>query len=165
MRLYGMQGQDGRKLTWPLLEQAVRDFWDLSELPEVVRNAKGKPFFPEKPELHFNLSHSGGYALCALGNSPVGVDIQMIKPWKTRLLDRVCSPEERRWLRERGDRDGDFALIWAKKESLCKQRGTGLVFPLCEIQAEGEIFTFYQGEDWRGAVCALEPGPEKIVWV
>lgn len=165
MRVYGAWGHNGRTLARPLLERAVRDCWGLEALPEVARTARGKPFFPKNPALHFNLSHSGGYALCALGERPVGIDIQIIKPYKTRLLDRVCSPEERRWLRERGDRDGDFAQIWAKKESLCKLRGTGLQFPLGELRAEDEIFTIYQGEDWRGALCALEPGPEEIVWV
>ena len=163
MRVYGARGGDGRTLAWPLLERAAWEYWGLKSLPEVSRTERGKPFFAERPELHFNLSHSGGYALCALGESPVGIDIQVVKPFKTRLMDRVCSPEERRWLVERGDEE--FARIWAKKESLCKQRGTGLTVPLRELRAEREIFTFYRGEDWRGALCALEPGPEEIVWV
>jgi len=165
MRVYAAKGQNGRELAWPLLERAVRDCWGLARLPEVGRTDRGKPFFVRRPELHFNLSHSGGYALCALGESPVGADIQVIRSWNTRLLDRVCSPEERRWLAERGDRSEDFALLWARKESLCKQRGTGLVFPLDRLRAEGEIFTFYHGEDWRGAVCGWEPGPEEPVWL
>lgn len=165
MRVYGTKGQNGRTLAWPLLERAVREMWGLEELPELARTERGKPFFPKHPELHFNLSHSGGYALCALGDSPVGIDIQIIKPFNARLLDRVCSPEERRWLRERGDQDGDFAQIWAGKESLCKQWGTGLQFPLGELRAEQEIFTFYQGENWRGALCARKAGPEEIIWI
>ena len=68
-------------------------------------------------------------------------------------------------VRERGDQDGDFAQIWAGKESLCKQWGTGLQFPLGELRAEQEIFTFYQGENWRGALCARKAGPEEIIWI
>lgn len=165
MRVYGTKGENGRTLAWPLLERAVRDYWGLSRLPETARGPRGKPFFPQAPQLHFNLSHSGGYALCAVGESPVGVDIQVVKPWRARLLDRVCTPEEREWLARRGDRDGDFALLWARKESLCKQRGTGLTFPLNSLRPEGEFFTDYQGEDWRGALCAAGPGPEEIVWL
>ena len=53
-----------------------------------------KPYFPRHEELHFNLSHSGALALCALDAAPVGVDIQVIKPLRPALPRRVCSPRE-----------------------------------------------------------------------
>ena len=34
----------------------------------------GKPYLTGYPEIHFNISHSGGWAVCALASMPCGVD-------------------------------------------------------------------------------------------
>ena len=49
-----------------LLAELVKTEYGLSPLPETAREESGKPFFPGFRALHFNLSHSGTLALCAL---------------------------------------------------------------------------------------------------
>src|SRR5688572_22315652 len=39
----------------------------------------GKPFIRGARELHFNLSHSGDAALCAVSRREVGIDVQRIR--------------------------------------------------------------------------------------
>ena len=40
---------------------------------------KGKPYLKGREDLHFNISHSGNFVLCALGECPLGVDIERHK--------------------------------------------------------------------------------------
>ena len=47
--LYGAEGLTERKQAYRLLEEAVRLRWGLDALPELGREARGKPFFPRQP--------------------------------------------------------------------------------------------------------------------
>ena len=58
-----------------LLRHALLEEYGLTELPRVETGEKGKPFFPERPQLHFNLSHCNAALACALDSTPVGVDV------------------------------------------------------------------------------------------
>lgn len=182
MILYGMtQLTSNVEAQW-LLENAARRHWALEQLPKQSRGERGKPYFPNNPQWQFNLSHSGTMALCALSEHPVGVDIQMVRPWRERLLDRVCTSEERVWLRSRGDRVEDFAILWAMKESVGKQSGYGLPYPPSKLSVpvpeegadrmeqpicrRGELWLrVYSGEGWAAAACGLEQPPQAIAWL
>ena len=83
--IYGVKGEDGRALDWPLLELAVREQWGWSALPPVERSPRGKPLFAGKHDRWFSLSHSEGIALCALSSAPVGVDVELVRPRRTTL--------------------------------------------------------------------------------
>ena len=100
MVIYGARDLTARSQARDLLAQAAAAEWGLSPLPDIARHPGGKPYFPDHPSLHFNLSHSGGLALCALDAAPVGVDIQVVKTLRPALPRRVCSPEELAWLEE-----------------------------------------------------------------
>ena len=63
-----------------LLRQALREEYGLTELPRIETGEKGKPFFPERPDIHFNLSHCQTAVACALDASPLGVDVQELRP-------------------------------------------------------------------------------------
>ena len=98
MVIYAARDLTCRSQARDLLAMAVRETWGLSPLPEIARREGGKPYFPRHEELHFNLSHSGALALCALDSGPVGADVQIIKEWRPGLPERVCSPAELDWL-------------------------------------------------------------------
>ena len=59
-----------------LLRRALREEYGLGELPKIETGEKGKPFFPDHPEIHFNLSHCKYAVACALDRAPVGVDAE-----------------------------------------------------------------------------------------
>ena len=92
--IYGVSGGDGRALAWPLLSYAVRDAWGMERLPTVKRSPRGKPLFAELPDRWFSLSHSGGLALCALSGSPVGVDVELVRPRRPGLPAYALSKTE-----------------------------------------------------------------------
>ena len=89
-----------------LLEMALREQLRGEQirnlLESVAEEPCGKPFFPGRPELHFNLSHSGHMAALALSPRPVGVDIQEVTHFGESLLKYVFSDDERGWIRSAG---------------------------------------------------------------
>ena len=133
MDLYLCQNISRREDAYSLLAYAVRRRWGMEHLPAIARSEQGKPHFPDHPDLHFNLSHSGNYALCALDEHPVGVDIELIRPHHPRLSQRICSAEELAWLDGQEAPLSALCQLWARKEALVKYHGTGLTIPLRDI--------------------------------
>ena len=126
MVIYHAKGLTARSQARDLLALAAAEHWGLSPLPQIARREGGKPYFPKHEGRHFNLSHSGDRALCALDGAPVGVDIQLVKEWRPSLPRRVCAPDELAWLEGRSDLWSAFALLWALKEARVKESGQGL---------------------------------------
>ena len=93
--LFGMQGEDGKRLSRPLLRRAAALAWGWRALPELARSGRGKPYFRHWPERWFSLSHSGGLTLCALSDDgPVGVDVEVERPRRPGLMAYALSPAE-----------------------------------------------------------------------
>ena len=176
MVLYGTKNLTDDRQAYDLLTEAAEEHWYLSPLPEICREAGGKPFFPGLAHRQFNLSHSGSMALCGLDSAPLGVDIQVVKQWRTGLPGRVCCQAELDWLGRQPDPQLGFAILWALKEARVKQSGLGLRTQIREIhiplpeQWDSPVlldqlwFRVYTGERWAAAACALTPPPEKILW-
>ena len=166
----------GTGKAYELLEELLAAEYGLPGLPELERQAGGKPFFPHRPDLHFNLSHSGDLALCGVGVAPLGVDIEVIRPRRAGLARYICSPEEYAWYEELGGDWESLYTIWTLKEARVKCTGNGLrqrpetiavprLGPGQTGELEGLIFRSYAGNGWRGAVCCVPPEepPERIL--
>lgn len=87
----------------------------------------GKPRivnFPKK----FNLSHSGDYVVCAVGDGEVGTDIQKWVPGKERMAERFFAPAEWKLLQELSgpQRTEVFYRLWSRKEAYGKYTGQGI---------------------------------------
>lgn len=101
----------------------------------------GKPeVLPEQNlgQVHFNVSHSGGLGLIAVGpEQPIGVDIEEIRLdiEAEALAERFFSNRERASLRAApdGDRVPAFFACWTRKEALLKATGLGLSLPLSDF--------------------------------
>ena len=94
-------------------------------LPEdSIRYAElGRPFVRGREDLFVTLSHSGDYALGAIGPSPLSVDIQDHDGGTEAIVRRAFSPREQSWYRAAGDEAGRrqrFYDIWCRKECLAK---------------------------------------------
>ena len=159
--IYGVKGDDGRALGWPLLGLAAREQWGWAALPPVERSPRGKPLFAGLADRWFSLSHSGGIALCALSSAPVGVDVELARPRREGLFDYALSEAE--W----EDFDGtweDFYRLWTLKESWCKREDSSL-FPPREVRLPPPCpHKSYTGEGWRAAVCCEDEPPREILW-
>lgn len=165
IRLLGTQTEEkaGREAAHRLLAFAVSETWGLNELPAIDRSEMGKPFFPDLPQLHFNLSHSGPLVLCALSDEgEVGVDIELIKPRRPRLPRYVMSDDEFSAF------DGsweEFTRIWTLKEAYTKYLGRTIWSPASIPVPPPVPYRCYSGDGWRASLCAANTPPEEICWI
>ena len=86
------------------------------ELPPIRLTSLGKPYFPDFPEVHFNLSHTTGAVLVALSGEPVGVDIEHIRPVSERAMRRLADVTTER----------AFFQSWVRREARAKRSGAGV---------------------------------------
>ncbi len=148
-----------------LLASLLVEAGGVEPLPGIERTEKGKPYFPDRPDLHFSLSRSGSLSLCVLGPAPVGGDIELVRPRSERLPRYVLSDREYTWFAARGSQWEDFYTLWTLKEARVKRTGEGIFRrPAREVAAplmepgtrlvwEGARFAALGGEGWRGALC------------
>ncbi|MGI5970978.1 MAG: 4'-phosphopantetheinyl transferase family protein [Oscillospiraceae bacterium] len=118
-----MTGSEGGLVRAARLYTGLRD----ESLFITSKTASGKPFFTRLPDVHFSVSHSGGYWACAFGPSPVGLDLQIHRECDAmKLSRRFFHPDEDAFLLGRGYKFEDFFYIWAAKESFVKYTGEGI---------------------------------------
>jgi 4'-phosphopantetheinyl transferase len=118
----------------------------------------GKPLLVDFPRVHFNLSHSGDWAVCAVAeDGPIGVDIEEMRPLPDydELAARVFSAEEMRRMAAASDSLRTFYDIWTKKEAVIKADGRGLAMPLPSFHVP-EDASGVSRPDGRWAVRALD---------
>ncbi|MCM1531484.1 MAG: 4'-phosphopantetheinyl transferase superfamily protein [Bacteroides sp.] len=96
----------------------------------MARTAQGKPYLAGYPDFFFNYSDSGETLVLATGGSPVGVDVEQMRPRGLEgVLERFFLPEESLPVRQaqgEQERTAQFFLLWTAKESLLKYVGCGL---------------------------------------
>lgn len=116
-----------------LLLRGIESFGLEKNLNDLKFTQYGKPYFDDDDAICFNITHSGGFVLCAIGDEvdSLGVDIEQIKPinfvdfrnvWTDSEWDLICKQDER-----------IFYDFWTKKEAIIKAHGQGLSLNLREI--------------------------------
>lgn len=90
----------------------------------------GKPFLVDS-NIRFNLSHSGEWVVCALGNSEVGIDVEEIKAIDFKSVYKQFSESEIQLLDNIAtqSQSDPFYRMWTLKESYVKYKGLGLRCP------------------------------------
>lgn len=89
----------------------------------------GKPFFPQCPDIHFSITHSGVWWLCAFGPQPVGLDLQQHERCDFMSIShRFLHKDENLFLESSGYEN--FFDLWTAKESYLKYTGQGLTADL-----------------------------------
>lgn len=99
---------------------------------EFEYNEYGKPFV-KGVDIHFNMSHSGRYALAAVSDSNVGVDIERRRSNRINVAKRCFCKEEYEYImaaESEDEREERFLEYWTLKEAYIKYIGAGLSIPL-----------------------------------
>jgi len=94
----------------------------------LIFGEKGKPHIGNLSDVHFNISHSGHYVVCAVAPSEIGIDVERIRKVNLRVAERFFSPSEIHDLMacEEENRMQYFITLWTIKESYLKAIGRGL---------------------------------------
>jgi 4'-phosphopantetheinyl transferase len=142
---------------------------------------KGKPHIENLSEVHFNISHSGYYVVCAVAASEIGIDVERIRKVNLRIAERFFSASEIEDLMKHHEteRMHYFITLWTIKESYLKAIGRGLTqhlnsFTIIKKQnsyqltgnKEAEkysIETHELAQDYRMAICSPQPFEPSVI--
>jgi len=159
-----------------LLRQALQQ-WGVEPHRQILtQNPWGKPQLAETALPQFSLSHGGGWAVCAVSDTPVGVDVE---------APRCTMAVAKRWFHENEIRAAEalpqaqqadaLLRIWTAKEAFLKALGRGLTLPLdsfvVRLDDDGALLLqSYSDEPWqlheytldgaRICLCTTESCPE-----
>lgn len=140
----------------------------------VERDAHGKPSLSAHPEWNFSVSHSGLWSVCALAETPVGVDVEKIRPMRVlEIAKRYFTEKETTLLSalDEPERTTAFFRLWTAKESVLKAKGTGLSGGLSSVPiGYGDVLQApapwllreYSLPDHCFTVCGVEEFPREI---
>lgn len=81
----------------------------------------GRPYV-NGDHVYISISHSGDAVACAVNDSPVGIDIEKIRPIERKLIEYVCTAREREYVLAAEDPQLRFFEVWTAKEA-CFKRG------------------------------------------
>ena len=152
-----------------LLRYGLREANAEYDYSRIKKNDRGKPFIENMP-LHFSISHSGDWVVCAVSSAEVGCDIEEIQSSKMQLARRFFCPEEYAHLlaqKSEAERRTLFYRYWTLKESFIKATGLGMALPLnkfcikpgepvCVGQSlDKRSYSFAEFEDIPGYRCAV----------
>jgi 4'-phosphopantetheinyl transferase len=122
----------------------------------------GKPHLPAGYPLHFNVSHTDGLAVFAVGHARVGVDVERVRPIPDAdgLVTRFFSRRECAQFHALPpvERPAAFLRAWTRKEAVLKAIGRGVQsLDCCDVTfGENEPPALLELEGDRDAGCRWE---------
>ena len=150
---------EGKKL----LEKALWDAFGLElQKEEIAVGSCGKPYLVQHPEIHYNISHSGCYVVCAVSGSEVGIDIQEKRVIALDKIGRkIFSPEEYREFLKSEEKQDIFFRQWVRIESYLKWTGEGITRKLTDLKMDGWHQFLHMNKHY---MCAIwSQGPLSII--
>ena len=137
-----------------LAKTAIRQTFSIPIPCQHIIFDEGKPYLKDFPDVHFNISHSGKYAVCAVSDVPIGADIQKIHTGYTpELSARVCSEAEDIQIKRSPSPAAEFTRLWTQKEAVVKMYGSGIARGNIKNCIKNENIVTYQFEDYFLSVC------------
>ncbi len=132
---------------------------------EVSEN--GKPAVRNSENLHFNLSHSGAWVVCALDTDEIGIDIEKKNTIDLEEVNYLLDNNEKEFIQATPvkERASLFYSIWTAKESYLKALGYGISGPISpgslEIQfgSNGIVLFIRKNkvDDWNLVPLEIDP--------
>jgi len=141
-----------------LLQKALLKSFGIKQELLIKIGAHGKPGLLNVPGIHFNLSHSGNYVVCALGYDAIGVDLQKMRSIDLKLAKRYFAKDEVTWIFDlpvEKQKKGFFDL-WSIKESYMKYTGKGFALAMKSFTVN------IKGEFPRSCELSVFEGKERI---
>ncbi len=93
------------------------------DIESISFEKSGKPYLNNGPFI--SLSHSHDFVCAVASNLPVGVDIEKIRDFDLKILDRFFTSREKRYVLKRNTNERFFRL-WTFKEAVIKLEGKTL---------------------------------------
>lgn len=132
---------------------------DPRAIGKISFNAYKRPYLADTT-IDFNISHTEELVVCFICNHVrVGVDIEKVKKINLEDFQSVFTPKELEWLNKKPEDYRRFYRLWTMKEALVKAEGSGLHFPLLEIDTlENPHWTKVNNYTWYYFTWELHKG-------
>lgn len=130
-----------------LLIHALKELDPEIKLPLQITEEEGGNLLLDTPvagyeKLYFNMSHSKDYALCAVCDGPVGVDIECVKTKDVSHMDKILHETEYKilgFITNSEEQKHYFYECWVTKESYLKNLGCGLTVRPRDFYVEEDV--------------------------
>ncbi len=135
--------ESGRRLSlaaYLLLMEGLQKEYGIAEPPVFEYLEGGKPVIKGHPEIHFNFSHSGKVALCAIDSQPVGADVETPRKITPSLISYTMNEKEQALITSAPESLSAFLALWTKKEAVLKLTGEGIRSDLKTVLAKPELY-------------------------
>ncbi|MBR5657286.1 MAG: 4'-phosphopantetheinyl transferase superfamily protein [Prevotella sp.] len=119
-------GQRTCAAAYLLLCEGLRKVYGITEKPLFEYGEHGKPSIVGHPDIHFNLSHCKEAAICAIGDHPVGVDVESVRRYDETLARHVMNDQEMERIMQAERPEVMFTRLWTMKEAVVKRSGRGI---------------------------------------
>lgn len=148
--IHAQEHQTGRQLLINGLKHLYGLCYDFHDLDQILKKeTNGKPFLPDHPEIHFNITHCDGLAACAFHSSPIGIDAELPGYFAPILINKALSKEEIHFFRQMAStlpqEQEWFFRFWTLKEAFVKQSGIGVDTNLKSFSFSFDQQTFPSG--------------------
>lgn len=146
-----------------LLARGLKELYGLDLSAETRQTGShGKPYLAAHSQIHYNISHSGQYVVCAFAPQEIGVDIQKHKQVKLeRMLGRLVPSEKKDQILSSDNPCQGFFDQWALRESYLKWTGEGFTKNPKDIPLDaGWHVLFSLDPDYS---CALWGAQEMVI--
>ena len=121
-----------------------------NHLPQskILYQGNGEPYLSPRSH-HISISHSFPYAVLAISEEKIGIDIEKIQPKISKLKPKFLYPSECEWTNN--DREMEYlSAIWAIKESLYKIHPS----KYWSLKKHYEVFPF-ELDAWISVECRI----------
>ena len=108
--------------------------YTLHSTPSFLYNEHGAPYLAAGP--YFSISHCKQGIAVAVSDSPIGVDIEAIRPLNENLVRKTMNSEEQACIFSSTHPEVEFIRLWTKKEAYVKMQGTGIISDLHDILSD-----------------------------
>lgn len=120
------QGRKTCAAAYLLLCEGLRKEYGITEKPVFEYGEHGKPFILGHPEIHFNMSHCREAAICAISETPVGIDVESIREYRESLVHYTMNDDEIAEITQSPNPALTFIRYWTMKEAVLKLSGEGI---------------------------------------
>lgn len=108
-----------------LLQLLAQTSYTTSPTPTFLYNEYGQPRLENGP--FFSISHCKQAIAVAIGESPIGIDVEHIRTATTELVKRTMNEQEQVQIWEAELPNVAFTSLWTQKEAVLKMKGTGII--------------------------------------
>ena len=156
-----------------MMEEGIDVHASQWESAKIERSDHGKPLLQwDGHPVHFSISHSGPWWVCAVDTKPLGIDIEYLanhtryqrREGAAKLLaigNRFFSQEENVFLQNAGDPCVAFYEIWVRKEAYLKYLGLGLSYGLSQFSVVGKGRFLEELKDPQGSSAQQGSGSQQ----